>query len=208
MMTEKTKSKDKPKDLREACVREALAVIEADGVEALSLRDVSRRLGVSHQAPYKHFPSREHILAEIATRAFDAFAAHLENRPRHDDPYADLGEMGRAYLSYARAHPLQYRLMFGGALPEADAHPEMADKARRAFALLRDAIARLPGDRAGGTGDHDALFVWSTMHGLASLFDHCAMDAPDLYGNTLETAVGETLARIGAALGQDPGDVR
>ncbi|MFX4450801.1 TetR/AcrR family transcriptional regulator, partial [Acinetobacter baumannii] len=52
----------------------------------LSLRDVARRLGVSHQAPYKHFPSRDHILAEVVGRAYASFAAHLEKRPRSDDP--------------------------------------------------------------------------------------------------------------------------
>jgi len=51
-----TSGKGKPGDLREACIREALAIIEVGGVESLSLREVARRLGVSHQAPYKHFP--------------------------------------------------------------------------------------------------------------------------------------------------------
>ncbi|MCG8692745.1 MAG: TetR/AcrR family transcriptional regulator, partial [Minwuiales bacterium] len=67
-----------PKDLREACVREALAIIDTSGVEELSLREVARRLGVSHQAPYRHFPSRDHILAEIVTRAFESFARYLD----------------------------------------------------------------------------------------------------------------------------------
>lgn len=57
-------------DLREACVREALAIITSAGVEKLSLREVARRLGVSHQSPYRHFESRDHVLAEIVRRAF------------------------------------------------------------------------------------------------------------------------------------------
>ena len=57
-------------DLREACVKEALAIIAEGGIDSLSLRDVARRLGVSHQAPYKHFPSRDHILAEVVGRRF------------------------------------------------------------------------------------------------------------------------------------------
>ena len=52
-------------NLREACIAEAFRIIEDAGLEALSLREVARRLGVSHQAPYKHFPSRDHIVAEI-----------------------------------------------------------------------------------------------------------------------------------------------
>ena len=69
-------------DLREAYVKEALAIIAEGGIDSLSLRDVARRLGVSHQAPYKHFPSRDHILAEVVGRAYAGFAAHLEKPSR------------------------------------------------------------------------------------------------------------------------------
>ena len=153
--------KAKAEDLREACLREALAIIETAGVEKLSMREVSRRLGVSHQAPYKHFRSRDHILAEIVSRAYAAFAKHLENRPQTGDPDADLGAMGRAYFRYALAHPLQYRLMFGTPLPDPEQHPTMMQQARHAFALLQDAIARLPlasqTPRAEARVDFDAL---------------------------------------------------
>jgi AcrR family transcriptional regulator len=56
-------SSNRTGDLREACVKQALEIIAKGGIDSLSLRDVARRLGVSHQAPYKHFPSRDHILA-------------------------------------------------------------------------------------------------------------------------------------------------
>ena len=56
-------------DLKEACVVAAQEVIAERGVENLSLREVSRKLGVSHQAPYKHYPSRDHLLAEPVYRS-------------------------------------------------------------------------------------------------------------------------------------------
>ena len=90
-----------------------MAIIGETGIEELSLRDVARRLGVSHQAPYKHFPSRDHLLAEIVSRAFAAFAQHLDARPRSQNPHEDLAAMGRAYLDYAREHPFHYPLMPG-----------------------------------------------------------------------------------------------
>jgi len=107
----------KTRNLREECAREALAIIEEGGLEALSLREVARRLGVSHQAPYKHFPSRDHLLAEIVSRAFTGFAHHLDSSVPGGNPREDLAAMGRAYLAYALEHPLHYRLMFGTPLP-------------------------------------------------------------------------------------------
>src|SRR5688572_12846215 len=128
---------DKGGDLREACISEALEIIAKGGIDSLSLRDVARRLGVSHQAPYKHFPSRDHILAEVVGRAYASFAAHIEKRPRSEDPYEDLGNLGRSYMEYARKHPLHYQLMFGTPLPDPKEHPEMLNKAEHALNCLR-----------------------------------------------------------------------
>ena len=196
---------ERPVDLREACVAEALAIIAGEGLEALSLREVARRLGVSHQAPYKHFASRDHILAEIVRRAFDSFAAALDARARADDPVADCFAMGRAYLDYARANPLHYRLMFGDALPDPGAHPEMMRSARHAFSLLRDGLGRVFAARGAPPGavdlDLEALFVWSSVHGLASLTPTRAMATLDLSAATTAAVSSHILGRIGAALG-------
>lgn len=192
-----THRKEKTQDVREACIQESLAIIEAYGVEALSLREIARRLGVSHQAPYKHFPSRDHILAEIVKRAFEGFANFLNERPITGDPHADLESMGRAYLQYALAHPLQYRLMFGTPLPDPAEHPAMMHSARHAFDLLRDCLTRMKVQDA----DLEAMFVWSTMHGLASLLQTKAMDTLALPEEKLAATVNHTLLRIGTALG-------
>ncbi len=200
--------KTKPADLPDACVREALAIIETSGVERLSLRDVARRLGVSHQAPYKHFPSRDHILAEIVARAFDAFARHLDSRPRHNDPYEDLREMGVAYVAYARAHPLQYRLMFGTPLPDPHQHPDMMRRAQHAFSLLNDAIARLGPQEVDRSADQattlDALYVWSTVHGLASVLQTDAAKTLELDAEVSDALVQHVIARIGTGLRPPP----
>lgn len=198
------KRNDKVTDLREACIQEALAIIEVSGIEELSLREISRRLGVSHQAPYKHFPSRDHILAEIVRRAFNAFAQHLDDRPRTDNPRSNLESMGRAYLSYALAHPLQYRLMFGTPLPDPAQHTAMMKSAQHAFSLLQDCIAQMKlasdWNIEGYAVVLDALFVWSTIHGLASILQTHALDTLSLSDAVLDNAVHHTLFRIDTAL--------
>jgi AcrR family transcriptional regulator len=190
---------DRQQNLREACLQEAMRIIETDGIEQLSMREVSRRLGISHQAPYKHFASRDHILAEILARCFEDFARHLEARPRSEDPHADLLAMGHAYLTYAAQHPLQYRLMFGMPLPDAAQHPQMMEKAGQAFNLLREAISRM-GERA--SLDSDALFVWATMHGLAGILRMQLYQHLSVASHTDEQIIQAVLHRIGTGLGE------
>src|SRR5689334_1476394 len=162
---------DRRASVKERCLAEALRIIDEGGVEALSFREVSRRVGVSHQAPYKYFESRDDILAELLTRAFREFAEHLERRPARNDHFDDLRAMGEAYFDYARRHPLKYRLMFGTAMPQPERHPEMMAQAQRAFTLLRTRLAEMSTRPLGGCTpsdvDLDALFVWSSIHGLA-----------------------------------------
>ena len=160
-----------PQNLKEACVRAAREVIAERGVEQLSLRDVARRLAVSHQAPYKHFASRDHLLAEVIRRCFESFARYLDARPSNLDPHADLATLGKRYLQYASLHPLEYRLMFGTPWPDPAVHPDLVKDAVHAFDVLRDVLRRVHGtgaDRRAAV-DLDAMFIWSNMHGLASL---------------------------------------
>lgn len=166
-----------PVELKEACVRAAHEVIAEHGVERLSLREVSRKLGVSHQAPYKHYPSRDHLLAEVVRRCFQSFKRALDARPRNADPHADLEALGRQYLRHAAAHPLEYRLMFGTPWPEPAEHPELVRDALHAFNVLRDALRRVHGDGDAMRAQVDlhAMFIWSTMHGLASIAQADAM---------------------------------
>ncbi|MEM7050679.1 MAG: TetR/AcrR family transcriptional regulator [Acidobacteriota bacterium] len=195
--------------LREACIREALAIIEHSGLENLSLREVSRRLGVSHQAPYKHFPSRDHLLAEVVKRAFAGFGEHLATLPQGDDPQGDLRAMAQAYLDYATRHPLQYRLMFGTALPDPHAHPEMMAQAQHAFSLLQERVARLA--EAPSTAPAvalDALFVWATIHGLATILESCAVGRLEMPEAMVRAADDHVLGRIATALAGGPAGSR
>lgn len=159
---------DATHDLKDACVVAAREFIAEHGVEQLSLRAVARRLGVSHQAPYKHYPSRDHLLAEVMRRCFLGFARYLDQRVAHADPFADLAELGQRYLAYAAAHPLEYRLMFGTPWPEPAQHVGLVQDAVHAFDILRHVLRRRPGTDEVSV-QRDAMFIWAQMHGLASL---------------------------------------
>lgn len=188
--------------LKDACVQAARAVIAEQGIEGLSLRDVARRLGVSHQAPYRHYPSRDHLLAEVMRRCFEGFAQALAGRPRHAAPMDDMHSLGHAYLGYAVAHPLEYRLMFGTPWPASAEHPDLLRDARASFDVLRQAMAPLyarPGVPAQAL-DADALFVWSSMHGLATLLQSNVMQHLRLAPGVLDGAVEHIMRMVDAAL--------
>ena len=157
-------------ELKEACVQVAREVIAEQGVEGLSMRDVARRLDISHQAPYRHFPSRDHLLAEIMRRCFEDFANFLDVKAKVHSNDALRG-MGEAYMTYAAQKPLEYRLMFGTPWPEPAAHPELVKHAVHAFDVLRQSLLKKNGlqKNAKKKAELQAMFIWSVLHGLATI---------------------------------------
>ena len=112
--------------------------------------------------------------------------------------------MGVAYLEYALTHPLQYRLMFGTRLPDPENHPRMMEKAKYAFSLLRNGVEAL--HRAGGTLSgpsstiYDAMFIWSTLHGLAGALQSQAIQTIDLSDEHLESVIPQVMERMGRSV--------
>jgi AcrR family transcriptional regulator len=191
-----------PLELREACVIAAQEVIAEKGIENLSLRDVARKLGVSHQAPYKHYPSRDHLLAEVMRSCFQRFAKHLDARGQFDMPQEDLAALGRQYLSYAGAHPLEYRLMFDTQWPASAEHPDLIRDAVHAYDILRKVLRRLHGDSAAMNDrvDLDALYIWSTVHGMAGVLNGNCIDKLNLKRKVLEQAIDHAIVMVGRGL--------
>lgn len=201
MPAKKTRSAP-PLDLRDACIVAAQEVIAERGIENLSLREVARKLGVSHQAPYKHYPSRDHLLAEVMRRCFQRFAAHLDARPRHEDPEQDLQSLGLQYLAYARENPLEYRLMFSTTWPASADQAELVRDATHAFDVLRGVLRRMHGDspEVRETVELDALYIWSTVHGLAGVMNGQCIDRLELKAKVLKQTVSHAMDRMGIGL--------
>ena len=199
-----------PLELRDACIVAAQEVIAEHGIEHLSLREVSRKLGVSHQAPYKHYPSRDHLLAEVMRRCFQRFAAHLDARPRFDDPAQDLESLGMHYLAYAREHPLEYRLMFSTTWPASADQADLVGDATHAFEVLRKVLRRMHGDSDAARirVDLDALAIWSMVHGLAGVMNGQCIDRLGLDAQVLRQAVQHAMQRMDVGLRGDAGAPR
>jgi AcrR family transcriptional regulator len=161
-------------NLKAALIQAALDLIAAKGPAGFTFAEAARSAGVSPAAPYRHFRDRDELLADIARQGFARFTAVLaaawnEGQP---DARSALGELGKAYLAFARTEPAYYSAMFESGLP-LDAYPDLAVAGDRAFAILRKAtealVAALPeGHRPPAL--MMALHVWALAHGIASLF--------------------------------------
>src|SRR5262245_65147086 len=115
-------------DLPPALLKAAGKILEKEGVGGLSLRELARRAGVSHNAPYRHFPDREALLAALAAEGF----AMLGSAQREAAAAAGLRGMGEAYVRFALAHPQRFRLMFGGQV-KIERHPALREVATKVF---------------------------------------------------------------------------
>ena len=160
-------------DLERALVETAVQMIRDEGVQALTLRGVGSRLGVSRTALYRHFDDKEALLARVASEGFkrfhDALAASVARAARRRaDP---LPAMATAYMRFALSNPSHYQTMFSGVLTDWERYPDLARHAEAAFNILLDTIRAEQQRGRIGRGDPLDLaeIIWALSHGLAAL---------------------------------------
>jgi AcrR family transcriptional regulator len=157
-------------DLKRALTHAALELVQEKGPKGFTLREVSRRAGVSVAAPYRHFADKAQLLAAVATQGFvqlhDTLSAIAAERA---DLTKQVLDMGRAYVRWAVTHPDYYQVMFGSELDKNDA--DLLTAGSRAFADLLDAIVRCQHARLLPDGDPRDIAgpTWSLLHGVATL---------------------------------------
>ena len=147
-------------DLRNGLLDAARCILEEQSLGALTLRAVARRAGVSHAAPYRHFPNHEALLVELSVEGFNELRQYIVEAAKLVGPESDrIANIGAAYMRFVAKRPAVARLMFGSQLPNRDKFPALGQAA--------DAIGN-----EIGLALHDSnlgLAVWSAVHGLATL---------------------------------------
>ena len=158
-------------DLRRALLEEAVRTIGAQGIDALTLREVGRRLGVSRTALYRHFADKSSLLAAVAREGFVEFRNDLlEAWNGEGGGQAGFEAMGIAYVRFALRNPSYYRVMFGGFRDLCAKDPELEATAAAAFQVLVDALASLSArDIRPDEFEQLARFNWAVVHGVAML---------------------------------------
>ena len=185
--------------LRTRLIDEAMALLEREGADAITLRSLAAAVGVSHMAPYRPFRDKEALLAALAEHGFAALgtamqAAGARRAAAGAAPRDAFLGFGLAYLDFARTRPQLYRLMFGPALAGKVGHPGLAAAGTATFVGLARAVGGLLTPDDPFPVETHAISTWAMVHGLTMLMlDGRLALAP---GSAEETDLIEQVLRL------------
>lgn len=158
-------------NLRDALLQASLGLIRESGIREFTLREVARRAGVSHAAPYRHFREKAELLAAVAEDGFNRLTAAMQSAAaKSRDPFGRLQNAGLAYIDFAQEQPEHFLVMFTVDLDD-NLHPSANAAADRCFAELLGLVTachhaqKLKGPRP----ETSALIAWTQVHGIAEL---------------------------------------
>lgn len=179
-------------DLRNALLKAAREVLEERGPSFLSLREISRRVGVSAPSAYHHFPSRDAIALGLAEQGAREMAECL--KVGVCDGRDTLAPYGEAYVAFVRANPALYRLMFGEGFPAVLRHSQAIRELReRSYTIMKSSLEKRLSDAELPIA---GLFLWALVHGLGLLL----IDGQAAPGEDSEDLVRRILQFAGTGL--------
>ena len=181
-------------NLREALLHAAEKALETGGVQNISLRELSRALGVSHTSPRRHFANKQALLDALALRGFERFDLALARatKDRGHSFQTRLTKLTRAFVSFALKHSALLGLMFE-AKHRGDAPRELLEASEKAFghAAATFAEGQTAGEVVPGDPWRLSLVVFAAMQGLIALSSNGKFK-----GVPLDRLVGEIIERI------------
>ena len=159
---------DPDSGLRARLIDAGVALVAAEGAQALTLREIARRAGVSHGAPRRYFPTHLELLSAIARRGFtdlgDRVRAALDGVG--SDPRGQVTALARTYLAFALDNAGMYELMFRHDLLESG-QLGLRDTSLPLFGLLAELTGLI---RPEADARRVAGALWANLHGIAQLW--------------------------------------
>ncbi|MFN8528822.1 MAG: TetR/AcrR family transcriptional regulator [Anaerolineae bacterium] len=159
-------------DLKNALIRAGIDILSKDGIQALSLRSVAKRAGVSHAAPYAHFSDKQALVAAIAAEGYSKLYAHLAAAQHPQaEPLTRLIEAAHAYLHFALNEPDHFKITFAGVVEAEKNYPEYVEQSQRCFGLVLALVAdcQASGLFPGRDIQLVTVSIWSCIHGFVQL---------------------------------------
>ncbi|MDX6363871.1 MAG: hypothetical protein QOC85_2881 [Streptomyces sp.] len=184
--------------LRARLVQVGVDLVTAEGAQALSLREIARRAGVSHGAPRRYFPTHLSLLSAIARRGFTDLGARATKAlgAGGANPRGDLATLGRVYLDFALTNTGMYELMFRHDMLRSD-ELGLRETSLPLFGVLVDLVGRA---RPGVDARLVAGSLWANLHGIAQLWSWGSLQlatGADDFGPLLATALDAHLGPVG-----------
>ena len=158
-------------NLQEVLLKSAISLIAEVGPAGFTLREVARRAGVSHNAPYRHFRDKDALLAQVAAEGYEELAKVMTQAAGlQQDALESLKQAGLAYVSFALRRPEHFTVMFDAAFSK-ESHPEAIEASERAFATLVGFVKRCQAEKLLPDTDNldYAFLAWTMVHGIAKL---------------------------------------
>ena len=158
-------------DLKSALIQAGLTELEDRGLEAVSLRSIAARAGVSHTAPKNHFDGLRGLLTAIATVGYQRHTAEMRRGVENHPPgKARLHAAGDGYLRFALDNPELFKLMFSSTLCDVE-DPDFRRASRASYEVLQGIAHGLDWDKADAPGGErrSEWMLWSMVHGYAML---------------------------------------
>ncbi len=158
-------------DLKRALIAAGMAILEEEGLAALTLRGIAARAGVSHAAPRNHFGSLRGLVTAIAAEGFRMHAAEMRaGLPEGADRHTRMVRATEGYVRFALTHPALFELMFQPNGPD-HSDPDLLAAGRDSYAVLRDIATGLDWQSAGRPESQRLAeaMLWSIAHGYAHL---------------------------------------
>ena len=154
-------------NLREQLIFCAYDWISSNGIESISLRKIAKIAKVSQTAPYRHFDSKEHMLAEVATLGFEKFSSEMNKNKATDNPADDLVKCGVTYITFGLANEHIIDLMFNYPMKKTD-FPELLAAADKAFGMLLERLHYMHHGNADSL-QLNGISMHAYVHGLLAI---------------------------------------
>ena len=160
-------------DLKNALIQAGVEILSKEGVGGLSLRKVAQRAGVSHNAPYSHFPDKQSLIAAISTEGFKQLYHELDAAISSypDDPKRQLQEGAWAYVQFAMNNTDTFKIMFSGVLEKEKEYPALVQISHKTFDKVVDLVCACQEAKLlrSASPELSAVAVWGQIHGIVSL---------------------------------------
>ena len=151
-------------NLRDEILRAAYRFVEENGYAAMSLRGIADECNVSATAIYRHYETKEHLLADVVTKGFVEFNISVEGKEEDD-----IFQRCENYLGFAFDNYNIYDLLFSQSVVEFLKFPQILEVADSAFESLLESVKQHDKSLNDLSASNKAIHIWSFLHGMSSI---------------------------------------